>query len=244
MAQHSAKEGYLRKKGGTLGNWSSRSDPPTTLHGTGAVTYSRLAASPRILSRYFVLFHNKFQYFVDRHKAMTGEFNIYSSTTVIKHHTTAPRRHQILQSQSLRITTPVGGGGQRSEGIHPHRQPIAARPQGQDVRPSFFPHNILSPSSQHQLVPPSTRPDGCLLPGTSCVRGTRRTWISGSRPFRSCRMHVPLFGRFHILFQCNILTLKLSHSGSAPAGANVALPHPPAELTVTCMLRAWDDQSL
>jgi hypothetical protein len=55
MALHSAKEGYLRKKGGTLGNWASR---------------------------YFVLFHHKCQYFVNRHKGETGEFLIYSSTTV------------------------------------------------------------------------------------------------------------------------------------------------------------------
>lgn len=55
MANHSAQEGYLQKKGGTLGLWASR---------------------------YFVLFNSKLQYFVERNKPMTGEFPIYQSTTV------------------------------------------------------------------------------------------------------------------------------------------------------------------
>lgn len=56
MAAHSVLEGRLRKKGGTLGNWTNR---------------------------YFVLFNDRMEYFVDKSaEARKGEIPIYKETTV------------------------------------------------------------------------------------------------------------------------------------------------------------------
>lgn len=55
MANHSVMEGTLRKKGGTLGNWSTR---------------------------YFVLFNRSLQYFAEKDKRMTGEIPLWRETEV------------------------------------------------------------------------------------------------------------------------------------------------------------------
>lgn len=55
MANHSVMEGNLRKKGGTLGNWSTR---------------------------YFVLFNRSLQYFAEKDKRMTGEIPLWRETEV------------------------------------------------------------------------------------------------------------------------------------------------------------------
>jgi len=55
MAAHSVLEGRLRKKGGTLGNWTHR---------------------------YFVLFNDRMEYFVDKSAERKGEIFIFKETTV------------------------------------------------------------------------------------------------------------------------------------------------------------------
>lgn len=65
VANHSMKEGFLRKKGGTLGTWKSR---------------------------FLILFGDKIQYFEDKHKAMTGQFDVsfFSSLSFRLHACIAP----------------------------------------------------------------------------------------------------------------------------------------------------------